>query len=358
MISVTTPVNSLGYGVVGRGLVRALHSAGARPALFPIGPVDCPDDDIHLLRKLATDALRYDPQAPSFRLWHGWEMAHHPTRGLRSGATFFELDRLRPEEVYQLNQLDIVFAFGGWAAGVMRRSGVTAAIREIHCAVDTDVFCLRPLPEDGPTVFVNAGKWEIRKGHDVLLSAFLRAFCPDDDVRLIMLCDNPFLSPDEAAGWVEYYKNHPLADKVVVLPRQPTRQDVAGVFAQAHCGVFPSRGEGWNMEAMELLAMGRHVIATAATAHLDYMSAKNAILVPPGPDEPAYDGKWFSGQGNWVSIPDHCIDQFAERMREFHQNRLAGHLLENEAGVETCRSLTWGSSALKIVDGLGVSYGV
>lgn len=358
MINLTVPINFLGYGVVGRSLAKSLHLVGAEPALFPIGPIDCPERDIPLLQKLATSASRYDPKFPSFRLWHAWEMAHHPTRGMRTGATFFELDCLRPDEVHQLNQLDLVFAFGAWAAGVMLRSGVTSTIQEINCSVDAEVFAPRPLPEGDTTVFVNAGKWEIRKGHDVLLSAFLKAFRPDDHVKLLMLCDNPFLSPSESAGWVKYYKNHPLADKVTIVPRQPTHEGVAEVFAQAHCGVFPSRGEGWNMEAMELLSMGRHVIATAATAHLDYMNSHNALLVEPGPEEQAYDGKWFSGQGMWSSIPGRCIDEIAAQMREFHEGRISGRISQNEEGVRTCRALTWESSALKIAKCLGVSCGL
>lgn len=358
MINVTVPINSLGYGVVGRSLAKSFHLVGAEPALFPIGPIDCPEGDIPLLQKLVIRASGYDPKAPSFRLWHAWEMAHHPTRGMRTGATFFELDRLRSEEVYQLNQLDLVFAFGAWAARVMSHSGVTSTIQEIHCSVDADVFAPRPLPEGETTVFVNAGKWEIRKGHDVLLSAFRKAFRPDDNVQLLMLCDNPFLSREEDAGWVKHYKNHSLSDKVTLVPRQSTHQGVAEVFAQAHCGVFPSRGEGWNMEAMELLSMGRHVIATAVTAHLDYMNSRNAMLVTPGPEEQAYDGKWFSGQGMWSSIPQTCIDEIASRMREFHENRLAGRVTRNEDGVQTCRSLTWESTALKIAECLGVSCGL
>lgn len=354
MINLTAPINSLGYGVVGVGLAKALRSLGAAPALFPIGPVDCSSDDRSVLQELVSASLRYRPEAPSLRLWHAWEMAQHPTRGIRSGATFFELDRLRPDEVHQMNQLDLIFSFGAWSAGVMRNSGVTTRMCEIHCGVDTSIFLPTPLPKDGPTVFVNAGKWEIRKGHDILLSAFTKAFRSDDDVRLIMLCDNPFLSPSESSEWIRYYKDHPLGDKVVVVPRQPTHRDVASVFAQAHCGVFPSRGEGWNMEAMELMAMGRHVIATDASAHTDYMGSENAMLVPVGLPEYAFDGKWFSGQGMWASIPDSSVAEFASNMRHVHERQKKGLLMPNIAGTDTCRTLSWESAALKIIKELGV----
>ena len=38
-------------------------------------------------------------------------------------------------------------------------------------------------------------------------------------------------------------------------------------MAEAHCGVFPARSEGWNLGLVEMLSMGRHVIATDYSAH-------------------------------------------------------------------------------------------
>lgn len=355
-INVCTPVNDLGYGTVGRNLVKAFHEIGAKPALFPIGNAVVPSGEMWIFENAAGRAKFYNTHAPSLRLWHAWDLAQHPTRGKRSAATFFELDTLKTEEVYQLNQMDHVFAFGNWAAEVMKKNGVVSDIQTINCGVDRDIFAEKPLPVDGPTRFVNAGKWELRKGHDVLLQAFLKAFGPEDDVELVMLCDNPFLSPEETNEWVHYYKNNPLGGKVRIPMRMETQREVADLFASCHCGVFPSRGEGWNLEALELLSMGRHVIATACTAHLDYLDGENSFPVPVGPLEHAYDGKWFHGQGRWYSIPQTSVDVIADRMRLVHQMRQDGKLVLNEMGIDTAKNLSWEFAAQRICYVLGVSH--
>lgn len=357
-INVCTPVNDLGYGTVGRNLVKAFDKIGANPALFLMGSASVPKNEWELFNRAVEKSKFYEAGDPSFRLFHAWDLALHPTRGKRSAATFFELDSLKKEEVYQLNQMDHVFAFGEWAARVMRESGVTADIQVIHCGVDRDIFPARPLPVDGPTRFISAGKWEIRKGHDILLQAFQEAFDKEDDVELVMLCDNPFLSPEETNEWVRHYKESPLGDKISIHPRLETQKEVSDLFATCHAGVFLSRGEGWNLEAMELLSMGRQVVATACTAHLDFLTPDNAYLVPVGPLEKAWDGKWFHGQGRWYQISQDTIKDAAIAMQGIHEWRRRGKLTLNKTGIGTANRYSWESAAQKVCEVLGVRHGV
>lgn len=357
MINFSAPVNRGGYGVVATNLAKAFDLLGANVALFPIGPLDGDQENVPMLQKMLERSRFYNTHAPSLKLWHGWELASHPTRGTRSAATFFEVESLSHVEVYQLSQMTRVFAFGEWAMGVMLRSGVTAPITSIHCGVDRSIFADCPLPDSGPTTFVNAGKWEIRKGHDILPTAFRRAFKPGEDVRLLMLCDNPFLTQKESREWEKNYIEN-IGTQVNIVPRQATQTDVAKVFASAHCGVFPSRGEGWNMEAMELLSMGRHIIATKCSAHTDYLDSENSTLIDVRSKEFAYDGKWFFGQAKWSAVDDQAIDEIAASMRLVHELRKSGQLGLNIKGVQTTERLSWEKSAKKILDALEVPYGV
>jgi glycosyltransferase involved in cell wall biosynthesis len=356
MINFSAPINRGGYGIVAANLAKAFDALGAEVALFPIGPLDCDHQDVSTFQKMLDRSKFYHTHAPSLKLWHSWDLASHPTRGIRSASTFFELESLTNVETYQLSQMNRVFAFGGWAEKVMIRSGVTAPITKIHCGADRSVFSESPFPS-GPTTFINAGKWEIRKGHDILPTAFRRAFNKDDDVRLLMLCSNPFLNEKESLEWEHNYIEN-LGDQVKIVPRQHTQADVAKVFASAHCGVFPSRGEGWNMEAMELLSMGRHVIATKCSAHTDFLDSNNSTLIDVRGLESAYDGKWFFGQGKWSSIDDQAIDNIAASMRLIHELRKSGQLGINMAGIQTTERLSWQSSAKEILDTLEVPYGV
>ena len=49
-------------------------------------------------------------------------------------------------------------------------------VHVVPLGVDRQTFKDAALINNGPTRFVNYGKWEIRKGHDVLIEAFNRAF--------------------------------------------------------------------------------------------------------------------------------------------------------------------------------------
>ena len=134
--------------------------------------------------------------------------------------------------------------------------------------------------EPGATVFLNVGKWEVRKGHDILAEAFGKAFARKDDVRLVLLTHNPFYSAEESRQWTDAYRNSPLGEKIQVLEdRLPSQRDVAQVMARADCGVFPFRAEGWNLDLAEMMAMGKNVIATDYSAPTEYLTPANARML-------------------------------------------------------------------------------
>jgi glycosyltransferase involved in cell wall biosynthesis len=140
-LNVIAPINQTGYGVVGTNVVAALARLGHEPALWPIGGVE------------VSAALR------------------------------------PPIDTALARALDGVLAPSRWAAGVLAAHGIPAQrVRVTPFGVDPAVFgpdAEAGRPREGPTVFLNVGKWEVRKGHDVLAGAFNAAFGPHD-VRLVM----------------------------------------------------------------------------------------------------------------------------------------------------------------------------
>ena len=68
--------------------------------------------------------------------------------------------------------------------------------------------------DQSKTVFFNCGKWEVRKGHDVLVEAFNLAFSELDNVELWMMCENPFFDEKEQSDWIGLYKNSKLGKKL------------------------------------------------------------------------------------------------------------------------------------------------
>ena len=209
--------------------------------------------------------------------------------------------------------------------------------------VDSNLFSVaQPRTPDGKVIFFNCGKWEIRKGHDILIEAFKRVAEEYDNVELQMMTTNPFNTPEENAKWYQLY-NHP---KVKFIPRAETQVEVYNNMTKVDCGVFPSRGEGWNLELLEMMAAGKHVIATDYSAHTEFCTQENCGLVPIKDVEPAFDNKWFFGQGNWAKISDVEIDILVKKMKNFVESYKPE---VNSAGVKTAEKFSWENTANEIL---------
>jgi glycosyltransferase involved in cell wall biosynthesis len=143
-----------------------------------------------------------------------------------------------------------------------------------------------------------------------------------------------------------------LGNKIRILPRVESDEQVANIMQQADCGVFPSRAEGWNLEALEMMACGKEVIVTDYSAHTEFCTKENSMLVPINSIERAQDGVWFFGQGNWAALDKPAQQCIIEGMTEVHNWKQAGKLTPNDAGIETAHHFTWKNTAETIVKNL------
>jgi glycosyltransferase involved in cell wall biosynthesis len=351
--NLAAPINSLGYGVVGLNVAIALERLGHEPALWPIGEVEAPAEHHAALGRALARRESFDARAPSLRISYAADLAERVGSGPHGGLPVFELNRMSPGELAQLRALDIVFVASGWAKRVLTDNGVAESrVAVAPFGVDRDIFRFVEPGGRGTTVFLNVGKWEMRKGHDVLAEAFSKAFTRADDVRLELVPASPFSSEEESRQWAGVYLDSPLAEKVRIFERLPSQRDVAAVMAQADCGVFPYRAEGWNLDLAEMLAMGKNVIATRYSAPTEYLSADNARLIEIDRLEDAVDGKWFHGQGQWAELGDAQVEQLVEHMRAVHRLKRAGELRANIAGRDTMARFTWDETVRRLTAAL------
>lgn len=352
-INLISPAGSLGYGVAGYNILKTLSKRGHAVAYFPLGNPTWEDDpDFNkLIESTRNRAKFYDPDAPSIRIWHQFALDMFPGRGQRIGFPIFELNKFNEVEQHHLSSLDKIFVTSEWAKEVIASNQIDVETHVVPLGVDPDIFYRDEEERNSNywtkqrTIFINVGKWEKRKGHDELCEAFSKAFTPEDEVELWMINHNPFLGPLNEE-WKRKYIESPMGANIRIFPRVSTQNELRKIFNQVDFGVFASRAEGWNLEILELMACGAHIIATNYSGHTEYLTEDNALLLEPTGMESANDGKWFFGQGDWCTF---SVDDLVEKLRHVHELKKTGQLNPiNEMGLRTAKQFSWDNTVSAI----------
>lgn len=346
-INLSAPINSTGYGIASFNIIKAIHNLGHTISYFPIGQPSVESQaDYDFVMNILKQRYLCDINAPYIKIWHQFDLLEHVGRGPYFAFPFFELDTFNDIEINSLKTPDGVITTSRWAANIVANHVATPTY-VAPLGVDTSIFDASKYtkPQSDKYVFINIGKWEIRKGHDILLELFTKAFPDNKNVELWVLASettNAYSSASEIQGWKDMYTN----DRVKLFSGFANHTDIAELISKANCGIFPSRAEGWNMELLECMAMNKPVITTNFSAHTEFCNKDNAYLVDISSKEKAHDGKAFVGQGNWAKIDEAEKDVIIDYMRYVVNN----NIITNTAGVNTARELSWTNTAQHIIN--------
>lgn len=372
-INLNVPINSLGYGVVGYNVWKHL-SQSMDVSLFPIGyTISPPTDDgnksipVDISKRIHNDSIKannFDGSLTTLKIWHENQLAERVGFGKYYAWPFFEISKFDQRRISHMQSVDQIIVSSEWAKNIVEKNVTTAEPLVVECGVDRTIFHEEVKPRDispefiiqeiskyTPYVFLNCGKWEVRKGHDVLYKAFKNAFAIEKypDVELWMMSSNPFLTDSERRHWESLYRSDP---RIKILDRVDFQTELAAVMAGADCGVFPSRAEGWNLEVLEMMSMGKQVITTNYSAHTQFCNNMNSYLIDIEEEEPVYDGKFFTGDnGLWASLKGNPFDQLVSHMRHAYNT---GRRRNNE-GIETAKSLSWEKVSKKLIETMSQS---
>ena len=128
--------------------------------------------------------------------------------------------------------------------------------------------------------FLFVGGTIYRKGIDLLLAAFARAFRPSDGVGLVIkdMGTQSFYRGQTAEAAVAELRERGYP--VEYIDRALDERELAGLYAACDCLVHPYRGEGFALPVVEAMACGLPAIVTGAGPALDYAAEATAFLVP------------------------------------------------------------------------------
>jgi hypothetical protein len=175
-----------------------------------------------------------------------------------------------------------VLAPSAFVAKVLVDSGLTVPVYRIGQApplADFRQLGTARRERHGEVVsFLHVSSCMARKGVDILLAAYVRAFRRGDRVRLVI---KGFPNPhnDVGARVARIRASDAEAPEIVVINQDLDRQELLALYADAEIMVLPTRGEGFNLPAAEAMAAGLAVIVTGFGGQMDFCNADTVRLL-------------------------------------------------------------------------------
>jgi glycosyltransferase involved in cell wall biosynthesis len=277
------------------------------------------------------------------------------------GYTFFE-NELTCHSLENAKRYDLVLGGSSWCRDRMLERGITNCGILIQGIDPTLFFPIEEEKDPGRFVIFTGGKFELRKGQDLVIKAFkiLQEKYADiwlvncwyniwpESMRLMAHSSHIRFEPVQGS-WQDlmqhtYALNGLDAERIVtcdLIPPELQRE----LYRNTDIGVFPNRCEGGtNLVLMEYMACGKPVIASYTSGHTDVVNDQNALLLDSlsnytivGPNRETI-ARW----------QEPSVDEFVAQIEFAYHNRDEIRRRGRMAG-EGMKRFTWRHTAEKLL---------
>ncbi len=277
------------------------------------------------------------------------------------GYTFFETE---PNEKTKTNaaNFDLIFTGSTWCKEKLEQIGINNTSVLIQ-GIDPEIFYPLPPKEDQKLfVIFSGGKFELRKGQDLVLKAFSILHNKYPDMILVNAWYNfwPHLISGMSKSkyikfvntgktWQSFVENLLIENdidpsKVITLPVTPNDK-LPELYGKTDIGLFSNRCEGGtNLVLMEYMACGKPVIVSNTSGHKDIVNENNSLLLN--------DLLPFRMSDNNKVIYDWqepSLDEIISKIEYAYLNRDKIKSLGIAAG-EHLKSFTWENTAVQLLN--------
>lgn len=216
------------------------------------------------------------------------------------GRTMFETDRLPAGWLPRLEFMDEIWVPTEHMKQIFVQHEFPAEkVHIVEEAVDTDFFVpltKRPVhfeKNNLPTlkrlpanlfVFLFVGKFEARKGIDILLKAYFNEFRKPEDEVLLVFLTGAYHSSSDFDGQIQEMLRNMNIPTSQFSPNYLILSNVKGsampaLYSFADILVIPSHGEGWGRPHMEAMSCGTPVIATNWSGPTAFINETTGYLI-------------------------------------------------------------------------------
>jgi glycosyltransferase involved in cell wall biosynthesis len=317
---VNAPINALSFGNVSVNILRELFKKNIDLIFFPIGD----KAEMEAYDKIEPDFVKYLQAAtndryskiskdiPSLKLWHifGSETRYSKNQSL---FTFHEVSEVTNIEKNLLSLQDRIFASSNYTKNIFNLNGLDN-VTHVPLGFDNDFQITNKTYLQDKIHFGILGKFENRKNTARIIKSWLKLFGNKPEYQLSCAITNPFL--DKARFQNELLKvlEGKQYNNLNFIPYMQTNSEVNDYLNSIDIDLGGLSGaEGWNLPSFNATALGKWSVVINATAHKDWATKDNSILIEPSSLKDCYDDVFFKkgqsfNQGQFFDISDQEMD--------------------------------------------------
>ena len=317
---VNAPINALSFGNVSVNILRELFKKNIDLVFFPIGDkaeMDAYDkidpDFVKYLQAATNDRYsKISKNIPSLKLWHifGSETRYSKNQSL---FTFHEVSEVTNLEKNLLKLQDNIFVSSNYTKNIFNLNGLDN-VTHVPLGFDNDFQITNKTYLQDKIHFGILGKFENRKNTARIIKSWLKLFGNKPEYQLSCAITNPFL--DKARFQNELLKvlEGKNYNNLNFVPYMQTNSEVNDYLNSIDIDLGGLSGaEGWNLPSFNATALGKWSVVINATAHKDWATKDNSILIEPSSLKDCYDDVFFKkgqsfNQGQFFDISDQEMD--------------------------------------------------
>jgi|GEM_PF-199711 len=286
-----------------------------------------------------------------------------PVRGNKNyGYTFFEYE-LSEDALRNAQQYDLIIGGSTWNEKKLKEKGINNSSALIQ-GIDPDLFYPgEKMRNNDLFVIFSGGKFELRKGQDLVLKAFQLMHQKYPDMILLNAWYNMWPETVKSMSQSKHinfdykgdtWKNFMInlcqingidGNRVFTLPITPNKK-LREIYLNSDIGLFPNRCEGGtNLVLMEYMACGKPVIASYNSGHKDILTESNSLLLNSMHEFRLYDNS-NKTIADWEE-PD--LEEIIDRIEFAYHNRTEIKNIGRNAGVHL-KKFTWENAAVNLLN--------
>ena len=315
-LTVNAPINSLSFGNVSTNILRQLYKKNTELTFFPIGD----NVEISAFDKIKKDFVDYlqnstnkrfetiNKNAPCLKLWHifGSESRFSKNQSL---YTFHETSDLTKIEKNLLKTQDLIFVSSNYTKKIFDINGIENVVHA-PLGFDDDFFITNKEYLPNKIHFGLMGKFEYRKNTSRIIKTWLKLFGNKPEYQLSCVVNNSFLDKSKFQIEITKILEGKHYNNINFIPTIKTNSEVNDYLNSIDIDLGGLSGaEGWNLPSFNATALGKWSVVMNATAHKDWATNDNSILIEPSRMKDAHDGIFFNkghefNQGQFFDISD------------------------------------------------------